>query len=55
MKPYEKLSKLYSKDWGNYSSKYINLISNVIETYNLNIHSVLDVACGTGILASELY
>lgn len=55
MKPYERLSKLYDKDWGKYSSKYMELISNVIENYNLNVHSVLDVACGTGILASELY
>ncbi|MBW9159230.1 class I SAM-dependent DNA methyltransferase [Clostridium tagluense] len=55
MKPYERLSKLYDKDWGKYSSKYTDLISNVIETYNLNVHSILDVACGTGILASELY
>ena len=55
MKPYERLSKLYSMDWGKHSSKYIELISNVIENYNLKIHSVLDVACGTGILASELY
>lgn len=55
MKPYEILSKLYSKDWGKYSSKYTDLIFNVIDIYNLNVHSVLDVACGTGILASELY
>ncbi|MBZ9626236.1 class I SAM-dependent methyltransferase [Clostridium sp. FP2] len=55
MKPYERLSKLYDKDWGKCSSKYTDLISNVIETYNLNVHSILDVACGTGILASELY
>ncbi|WP_055668646.1 class I SAM-dependent DNA methyltransferase [Desnuesiella massiliensis] len=55
MKPYERLSKLYSRDWGKYSSKYTELISNVIENYNLKVHSVLDVACGTGILASELY
>ena len=55
MKPYEILSKLYSKDWGKYSSKYIDLISKVIDIYNLNVHSVLDVACGTGILASELH
>lgn len=55
MKPYEILSKLYGKDWGKYSSKYIDLISKVIDIYNLNVHSVLDVACGTGILASELH
>lgn len=55
MKPYERLSKLYSKDWGKCSSKYTDLIFNVIENYNLKVHSVLDIACGTGILASELH
>ncbi len=55
MKPYERLSKLYKKDWGKDSVKYSGLISNVINIYNLNVHSVLDVACGSGILASKLY
>lgn len=55
MKPYEKLSKVYKKDWGKDTSLYSGLVSNVINIYNLNIHSALDVACGTGILASELH
>jgi len=54
MKPYEKLAKLYKKDWGTDSGKYAILVSNVINNYNLKIKSVLDVACGTGILAREL-
>ncbi|WP_346930119.1 class I SAM-dependent methyltransferase [Clostridium sp.] len=55
MKPYEKVSKFYKKGWGKDSIKYGDLIYNVINIYNLNINSVLDVACGTGILASKLY
>ncbi len=55
MKPYEKLGKFYKKGWGKESIKYGDLIYNVINIYNLNIKSVLDVACGTGILASKLY
>ncbi len=55
MKPYEILAKFYKKCWGKESIKYGDLIYNVINNYNLNINSVLDVGCGTGILASKLY
>lgn len=54
MKPYEKLSKFYKKDWGKESVRYADLVSNVINTYNSSVNSVLDIACGTGILATEL-
>lgn len=54
MKPFEKLSKFYKKDWGIESTKYVILISNVINNYNLKVNSILDVACGTRILAKEL-
>ena len=54
MKAYEKLSKFYKKDWGNDSIRYIDLITNVINTLDLKITSILDVGCGTGILANEL-
>lgn len=54
MKPYEKLSKFYKKDWGKESVRYVDLVSNVINTYNPSVNSVLDVACGTGILATAL-
>ena len=54
MKAYEKLSKFYKKDWGKDSIRYVDLIINVISTFNLNVSSILDVGCGTGILAKEL-
>ena len=54
MKAYEKLSKFYRKDWGKDSIRYVDLITNVINTFNLSINSILDVGCGTGILANEL-
>lgn len=54
MKPYEKLSKFYKKDWGKESVRYIDLIKNVISIFNLKVSSILDVGCGTGILANKL-
>lgn len=54
MKAYEKLSKFYKKDWGKDSVRYTELVFNVIDTYNIIGNSLLDVACGTGILAAEL-
>lgn len=54
MKAYEKLSKFYKKDWRKDSIRYVDLIKNVIDSFNLRISSILDVGCGTGILAKEL-
>lgn len=54
MKPYEQLSKFYKKDWGKDSVRYVELITNVINKFNLNTNSILDVGCGTGILANKL-
>lgn len=55
MEAYKKLSLLYDKDWGNFSTLYLKLIHHSMEEYNFNPSSVLDVACGTGKLVSELY
>lgn len=55
MKAYERLAKFYKNDWGKESSKYTVLVSRIIKDYSLQVNSILDVACGTGILASELY
>ena len=54
MKAYERLCKFYKKDWGKDSIRYVDLIRNVIDNLNLNISSILDVGCGTGILVNEL-
>lgn len=55
MEAYKKLSVLYDKDWGNFSTLYLKLIFHAMEEYKFNPSSVLDVACGTGKLVSELY
>jgi 2-polyprenyl-3-methyl-5-hydroxy-6-metoxy-1,4-benzoquinol methylase len=55
MKPYEIVSRFYNNDWEKYSSKYVELILNIIKIYHLNVKPILDIACGTGVLASELY
>lgn len=54
MKPYERLAKIYDKDWGTFSISYLRLIKHLSHKYNFKPSSVLDVACGTGNLASEL-
>lgn len=55
MIPYEKLAKIYDKDWGRFSTLYLGLIEHLSDKYDFRPSLVLDVACGTGNLASELY
>lgn len=55
MKPYERLAKVYNEDWGKFSTSYLRLIRHLSDTFNFYPSSVLDVACGTGKLAAELY
>lgn len=55
MKPYEKLAKIYDKDWGQFSPLYLRFIDCLNEKHTFKPTSVLDIACGTGKLASELY
>lgn len=55
MRPYERLAKIYNKDWGTFSTLYLGLIKHLCDKYNFNPSSVLDLACGIGKLASKLY
>ena len=54
MKAYEKLAQLYKKEWGKESIRYADLVSSLINKYGIEAKFILDVACGTGILAAEL-
>jgi ubiquinone/menaquinone biosynthesis C-methylase UbiE len=53
-KIYTHLSKVYDLGWGDFSKQYVSLINNLLKERNLNRAKILDLACGTGILAIEL-
>lgn len=55
MKIYESLSKVYDQDWGKFSLSYLKFIQHLNSKYSFKPSSILDVACGTGELISELY
>ncbi|MFH1336381.1 MAG: class I SAM-dependent methyltransferase, partial [Candidatus Zixiibacteriota bacterium] len=54
MKIYERLSRVYDLDWGNYAGQYVNLISQLFDEQGISRARILDLACGTGTLALEL-
>jgi ubiquinone/menaquinone biosynthesis C-methylase UbiE len=51
---YERLSQVYDLGWGKFSLKYVGLIGELIDSYNIARARILDIACGTGALAIEL-
>ena len=51
LKPYERLSQFYDVDWGEFSRQYVDLIDELLQERNLTQARILDLACGTGILA----
>lgn len=55
IKPYELLAKVYDKDWGDFSSSYLRFVEYISDKYEYFPQTVLDIGCGTGSLASELY
>ena len=54
MKIYERLSQVYDIGWGRFAKQYLSLIDQLLDDYNVNQAKILDVACGTGILAISL-
>lgn len=54
VKIYKRLSQVYDLDWGRFSQRYLGLISQLLEERAIAQARVLDLACGTGILAIEL-
>ena len=51
---YERLSRFYDKDWGTWCLQYSTLLDKLLlNSCSSNAH-VLDIACGTGVLASML-
>ena len=54
MKPYERLSQVYNTGWGDFAKQYVDFIDQLLKERTLTHARILDVACGTGILAIEL-
>ena len=48
---YERLSRVYDLDWSDFSPKYVSLIKNILDKRGIERAKILDLACGTGILA----
>jgi SAM-dependent methyltransferase len=48
---YERLSRVYDLDWNDFSPKYVSLINKILEKHGIEQAKILDLACGTGILA----
>jgi len=54
MKAYERLSQIYDLGWGDFPKQYSGLISHVLGEQGITRARILDIACGTGILAVAL-
>jgi SAM-dependent methyltransferase len=54
VKPYQHLSQVYDFGWGDFSKQYVALVKELLQERNLAKAKILDIACGTGILAIEL-
>ncbi len=52
--PYEVLSRVYDLEWGEFAPRFIPLIVKILRDSNPHGVRILDLACGTGILATEL-
>ncbi|MFW6138087.1 MAG: class I SAM-dependent DNA methyltransferase [Spirochaetota bacterium] len=51
---YQRLSRVYDMDWGDFSLQYVDLIRYVLDRLGIDKARVLDLGCGTGVLAVEL-
>jgi SAM-dependent methyltransferase len=54
LKNYERLSRVYDLEWGDFSKRYVDLINQLLEERSILRERILDLACGTGVLALEL-
>jgi len=54
MRIYERLSRIYDLDWGNFSKQYVGLIRQLLGGRGVKRARILDLACGTGNLAIDL-
>jgi SAM-dependent methyltransferase len=54
LRPYQRLSRFYDLDWGHFALSYTRLVDSLVSELGLRHAAILDLACGTGILAAEL-
>lgn len=54
MKIYEHLSQVYDIGWSGFAEQYVDLVNQLLGEYAITQARILDLACGTGILAISL-
>lgn len=54
MRIYERLSRVYDLGWGEFAERYLSLIAQLLNERDIKQTRILDIACGTGILAIAL-
>ena len=54
MRTYELLSRVYDIGWGAFAEQYSSLIGHILDERGVRRARILDIACGTGILAISL-
>ena len=54
MRIYERLSQVYDIGWRGFAEQYVNLVGELLGEYGITQARILDLACGTGILAISL-
>ncbi len=52
--PYELLSRVYDEGWGDFSLNYAEMIDSLLRERGIRRARILDLACGTGVLAVAL-
>jgi SAM-dependent methyltransferase len=54
MRNYERLSQVYDYGWYKFPKQYLDLVERLLDEHDIRQARVLDIACGTGILAISL-
>jgi 2-polyprenyl-3-methyl-5-hydroxy-6-metoxy-1,4-benzoquinol methylase len=52
--PYQALSRVYDAGWSDFSLQYAPVVTDLLETRGIRHARVLDLGCGTGLLALAL-
>ena len=54
VKAYGILAEIYDGYWGKFSTRYIPFLNNLLDRYAYVPKTILDLACGTGVLIAKL-